>query len=154
MKTKTANIEDPGKEPFLRVLRPLVQAYFAFLRKDERHIRSLGLTTAQFDVISTLGDTEGMTCTELSDKTLITKGTLTGVLDRLEKAGLIERHYTTEDRRRITIRLTRKGEDCFARVFPDQISYLKPYFEKALSRADMEALRGLLLRVKESFEKG
>lgn len=147
-------MRDPDKEPFLRVLRPLVEAYFAFLRKDERHIRSLGLTPAQFDVVATLGDTEGMTCTELSNKTLITKGTLTGVLDRLEKMGLIERHYTAEDRRQIIIRLTRKGVECFQRVFPNQIYYLKPYFEKALSRSDMEALRGLLLRLKESFEKG
>ncbi len=42
---------DPGEEAFLRVLRPLVETYSAVMRKDDHHIRKLGLTQAQFDVI-------------------------------------------------------------------------------------------------------
>src|SRR5438093_605035 len=113
--------EDPGDERFLQVLRPLVETYFAFLRKDDRHIRSLGLTSPQFDVIATLGDTQGMPCRELSEKTLVTKGTLTGVLDRLEKKGLIERVPSREDRRCTLIRLTPKGDARFREVFPAHI---------------------------------
>lgn len=145
--------KDPGDEPYLKVLRPLVETYFAFLRKEEPHIKALGLTPAQFDVVATLGDTEGMNTCQLSDETLVTKGTLTGVLDRLEKMGLIERVYTEKDRRQIIIRLTKEGVKCFERVFPDQIYFLKPYFENALDKTEMETLRGLLLKLKESFEK-
>ncbi|HZN44428.1 MAG TPA: MarR family transcriptional regulator, partial [Nitrospiraceae bacterium] len=96
-------------DPILKVLRPLVEAYLAFWRTDSRHVRSLKLTPSQFDVIATLGDTDGMTCTELSAATLVTKGTLTGVLDRLEAKGLIRRESVVDDRRSIKINLTDKG---------------------------------------------
>ena len=144
---------DPSKDPFLQVLRPLVETYLAFLRKDDPHIRSLGLTSSQFDVIVTLGDTEGMTCKDLSEKTLVTKGTLTGVLDRLEKKGLVERVPSRDDRRCTLIRLTPKGDARFRQVFPTHIRHLKPYFERALTTAEASKLRQLLLQLKESFEK-
>jgi len=144
---------DPGKEPFLKILRPLVETYFAFLGKADRHIRSLGLTPSQFDVIVTLGDTKGMTCKELSEKTLVTKGTLTGVLDRLADKGLVERIPSQEDRRSIFVRLTPKGEERFKKVFPDQIYYMKPYFDRALNGNQMKGLREMLLQLKESFEQ-
>ena len=145
---------DPGDEPFLKVLRPLVETYFAFLLKSGRHIRLLGLTPSQFDVIVTLGDTEGMTCKELSEKTLVTKGTLTGVLDRLEIKGLVERVASRSDRRCIIIRLTPRGDDLFRKVFPDHIYYMKPYFEKALDVTGIEKLREMLLKLKQSLEEG
>ena len=144
---------EPSKDPFMKVLRPLVETYFALLDKGASHIRSLGLTGSQFDVIATLGDTEGMTCRELSEKTLVTKGTLTGVLDRLEKKGLVERIPSREDRRCFIIRLTTKGDDLFRKVFPAHINYMKPYFERALTTAEVSKLRELLLRLKNSFEK-
>ena len=86
-------------DPYLKVLRPLVEAYLAFELTASRHIKSLRLTPSQFDVIATLGDTEGMTCSELSAQTLVTKGTLTGVLDRLVSKGLIRRDAMKRDRR-------------------------------------------------------
>jgi len=144
---------DPSKDPFMKVLRPLVETYFAFLDKDKPHVRSLGLTSSQFDVIATLGDTSGMTCKELSEKTLVTKGTLTGVLDRLEEKELIERVPSREDRRSIIIRLTPKGDARFRGVFPAHINYMKPYFERALTAAEVKQLRELLLRLKSSFER-
>ena len=144
---------DPSQDSFMKVLRPLVETYFAFLRRDDPHIRSLGLTSSQFDVIATLGDTEGMTCRELSEKTLVTKGTLTGVLDRLEKKGMIIRVPSREDRRSIFIRLTPKGNARFREVFPAHIQYMKPYFERALTASEVRKLHELLLRLKDSFEK-
>ena len=145
---------EPSRDPYMKVLRPLVETYFAFLDKDAPHIRALGLTCSQFDVIATLGDTEGMTCKELSEKTLVTKGTLTGVLDRLEKKGLIVRVQSREDRRSIFIRLTQKGDALFQKVFSAHIHYMKPYFERALTAAEASTLRELLLRLKDSFERG
>jgi DNA-binding MarR family transcriptional regulator len=144
---------DPGSEPFLKVLRPLAETYFAFLRVSDRRIRSLGLTPPQFDVIITLGDTGGMTCKDLSEKTLVTKGTLTGVMDRLEAKGLIERLAHHDDRRCTIIRLTLKGDRLFRKVLPAHIYFLKPYFERAIGASQMRDLREMLLRLKKSFEQ-
>ncbi len=144
---------EPSRDPVMKVLRPLVETYFALMDKGAPHIRSLGLTCSQFDVIATLGDTDGLTCKELSEKTLVTKGTLTGVVDRLEKRGLVERVSCPEDRRSTYIRLTTKGETLFRKVFPQHIHYMKPYFQRALTAAEAARLRELLLRLKDSFER-
>ncbi len=138
-------------DPYLKILRPLVEAYLAFWREDSRHIKSLKLTPSQFDVIATLGDTDGMTCAELSDATLVTKGTLTGVLDRLAAKGLIQREAVAGDRRCTKIQLTQKGEALFRKVFAAHIAHIRPFFERALSQKDVEQMRTLLLRIRDSF---
>jgi MarR family transcriptional regulator, 2-MHQ and catechol-resistance regulon repressor len=146
---KTAN---PRSARYLRVLRILVETYFAFLAKDAAAVRQQGLTPSQFDVVATLGNTPGMACGELSQRTLVTKGTLTGVLDRLEEKGIVERVPSRKDRRSIHVRLTPKGEGLFRRSFPAVVGAMSPYFERALNVAEVATLRRLLLKLKRSFE--
>src|SRR4249920_1049898 len=98
-----------AKAPFLSVLRELTQCYQAFERYSAMHIQTLDLTPPQFDVIATLGNTEGMTFRELGERTLITKGTLTGVIDRLEAKGLVVRANCPGDGRSTMVQLTRQG---------------------------------------------
>ncbi len=145
------DIPDFKDDPYLKVLRPLVEAYLAFSRVDNRHIRSMRLTPSQFDVIATLGDTEGMTCSELSDATLVTKGTLTGVLDRLEGKGLIRRERVAADRRATKIRLTARGEALFRKTFAAHAAFLRPLFERALSQKDADHAQELLSQIRDSF---
>ena len=147
------NLPDLKDDAYLKVLRPLVEAYLAFWRTDSRHIRTLRVTPSQFDVIATLGDTDGMTCSELSRRTLVTKGTLTGVLDRLMAKGLIRRDDVKDDRRSIRVRLTEKGDALFRKTFAAHIAFLRPYFQRALSQKDAESLSSLLLRLRDSFRQ-
>ncbi|HEX2056492.1 MAG TPA: MarR family transcriptional regulator [Nitrospiraceae bacterium] len=146
-------LPDLKDDPILKVLRPLVEAYLAFSRTDSRHIRLLKLTPSQFDVIATLGDTKGMTCAELSAATLVTKGTLTGVLDRLAAKGLIRRETVVRDRRSIKIHLTEKGNHVFRRTFSAHVAFIRPFFERALSEKEADQLYGLLVRIRDSFER-
>ncbi|HXC66831.1 MAG TPA: MarR family transcriptional regulator [Nitrospiraceae bacterium] len=146
-------LPDLQDDPYLKVLRPLVEAYLAFWRIDIRHIKSLRLTPSQFDVIATLGDTEGMTCSELSAHTLVTKGTLTGVLDRLASKGLIRREAIKKDRRCTKISLTVKGDALFRKTFAAHLAFLRPFFERALSLEQADQTRALLLRLRDSFRQ-
>ena len=146
-------LPDLKDDPYLKVLRPLVETYLAFWRIDIRHIKSLRLTPSQFDVIATLGDTEGMTCSELSSQTLVTKGTLTGVLDRLVSKGLIRRDTMKEDRRCTKISLTGKGEALFRKTFAAHMDFLRPFFKRALSPDEVDQTRALLLRLRDSFRQ-
>lgn len=145
------DLPDLKDDPYLQVLRPLVECYLAFWRVDSRHIRSMRLTPSQFDVIATLGDTDGMTCSELSAHTLVTKGTLTGVLDRLIKKGLIRREQVASDRRSVKIRLTEKGAALFRKTFASHIAFLRPFFQRALNSKDAVVARDLLIRLRDSF---
>lgn len=105
------------------LVRELVRTYQAFEQLSTQRIRLHGLTHPQFDVIATLGNTAGMSCRELSERTLITKGTLTGVLDRLLEKGLITRTVPEHDRRSLFVALTPAGEAVFNEAFPDVIQH-------------------------------
>lgn len=135
---------------FLPVLRELVLAYQGFERYSAPHINALGLTTTQFDVIATLGNQPPMTCKELGEKTLVTKGTLTGVLERLEAKGILERKVNPEDARSQMIGLTTQGQQLFSKVFPDHLNYLGRAFGK-LSEVEMSQLQGSLKKLSDIF---
>lgn len=111
------------------------------------------LTPSQFDVLVTLGDTRGMTCSELSEQTLVTKGTLTGVLDRLVSKGLVRRDATQKDRRYTKVSLTAKGDALFRKTFTAHVGFLRPFFERALSPHEVEQACALLLRLRDSFQR-
>lgn len=84
-------------------------------------------------MIFTLGNTAGMTFKEISRWALITKGTLTGVVDRLEREDLVKRVASSDDRRSTHVVLTPQGEKIFAEEFPRQVRYLQQRFGR-LSR--------------------
>lgn len=147
------DLPDLKDDPYLKVLRPMVEAYLAFARADNRHIRSMRLTPSQFDVLATLGDTEGMTCSELSEATLVTKGTLTGVLDRMEAKGLIRRGIRSDDRRCIKIQLTSKGDALFRKTFAAHIAFLRPFFKRALTQKEADQACRVFAGIRQSFER-
>lgn len=103
----------------------------------------MGLTVSQFDVIATLGNTQGMSCREIGEKTLMVKGTLTGVLDRLEKKGLLNRQEHPEDKRSFLISLTPKGQNLFGAVFPAHLRHLETAFDPLGEKGLLELERQL-----------
>ena len=138
------------KMNFLPVLRNLVSSYQAFERYSAPHIKSLGLTMTQFDVIATLGNQLPMSCKQLGEKTLVTKGTLTGVLERLEAKGLIHRQANTEDARSQLIGLTTAGQRLFEKVFPEHLEYLNAAFKK-LAPYELKQLEDSLKLLRDIF---
>lgn len=136
---------------FIPLVRELVRCYQAFERLDARRHRSRGLTISQADVVFTLGNTRGMKCKELGDRTLITKGTLTGVLDRLERKGLIERQAAADDRRSILIVLTVRGEQLFEESYPEHIAFLESRFDK-MTKTELTTTTRSLVRLRGIFE--
>lgn len=133
---------------FLSVLRELASAYQAFEAYSAAHIRTLDLTPAQFDIIATLGNTPGMPFKELGEKTLITKGTLTGVVDRLTDKKLVQRVASPSDGRSQTVQLTKRGEALFERTFPAHLAHLERAFVE-LPAEDLGSLETLLRRLRE-----
>lgn len=139
------------REPSLATLRELACCFQAFEVFSGAHIRTLGLTPPQFDIVATLGNTTGMSFKELGEKTLITKGTLTGVVDRLEARGLVRRVTSEADRRSTRVELTETGTVLFDEVFPSVVARTKQVFDK-LGNTDRLVLEAGLRRLREAFE--
>jgi MarR family transcriptional regulator, 2-MHQ and catechol-resistance regulon repressor len=144
------NHKTAAQEPFLGVMRSLAQTYQAFYAYTDQNIRKLGLTVPQFDVLVTLGNTNGMLMNELAERTLVTKGTLTGIIDRLEAKGYVRREVPPNNRRCFRVVLTVEGDEVFKRVFPENIEYLKYRFDQ-LDTDDLQAIKMALVKLRKIF---
>lgn len=140
-------------ERYLKSIRLLAECMQNFERCSGEHVRQNGLTHPQFDIIATLGNTPGMSYKELGEKTLITKGTLTGVIERLEHKGLVERHRSDCDKRSFSVRLTASGEAMFETVFPKVVGMGKQMFS-GYTDDDFTALEKNLSKLKNAIMAG
>lgn len=136
---------------FLPLLRELTASCQAFTAYGATHIRTIGLTPPQFDIIATLGNTAGMSFKEIGDNTLITKGTLTGVVDRLELKGLVQRVSNAQDGRSQIVQLTEAGNALFAQHFPAHLQHIAQALAP-VSASEMQTLTESLSRLRAAFE--
>ena len=146
----TAN--NASEQEFMPLMRELSKAHHLFSLYDAEIHRLAGsdLTAPQAKVIFCLGNTDGMTCSEITDQTLITKGTLTGVIDRLEEKGLVQRWGDSDDGRRIIVDLTKEGQRVFKREYPRYAALLKTRFD-SLSARDRDQATTLLSKIASLF---
>jgi DNA-binding MarR family transcriptional regulator len=110
------------------------------------------LTLPQFDVLVQLHRRpDGMTSRELTRELLVTAGNVTGLVDRLQGLGLVERRPVPEDRRAARVVLTPLGRRVARRAIPrhrrDVEELLAP-----LAQRDLARLRRLLGRLSRSLE--
>ncbi|CAN7412200.1 MarR family transcriptional regulator [Variovorax paradoxus] len=82
----------------------------------------------------------------LAERAGVTRATVTGPLDGLERESLIERHADANDRRSLTIRLTRKGEQMARKAFDQHGRWIASLFLH-LSAQERKTLGGLLQKV-------
>lgn len=97
----------------LHVVGRLLRVAADINRVRERALEPYELTVGDFDVLATLRRTsgpEGVNAKHLSRSALITSGAMTTRLDRLERAGLVERRPDPDDRRGVLVRLTGQGQ--------------------------------------------
>ena len=90
---------------WFRTLRLMARAQFEIGMR----LKYIGLSIPQFDVLSTLTEQEGLSQRALAERLYVTKGNVSGLVDRLEQAELVERRDTPGDRRSHGVFLTEKG---------------------------------------------
>lgn len=140
-------------ERYLKSIRLLAECMQDFERFSSDFVRQYGLTHAQFDIIATLGNTSGMSYKELGQKTLITKGTLTGVVDRLEQKALVIRERCPRDKRSYYVRLSTQGEQVFHDVFPKLTRQGRQLFAN-YTEDDFNRLETTLAGLKQAIANG
>ncbi|KZK86457.1 HTH-type transcriptional regulator MhqR [Pseudovibrio sp. Ad46] len=126
------------------------------INKDlSANFAKFGLATGDFDVLATLrrsGEPYALRPTELTKSSMLTSGTMTSRLDKLEKLGLVRRNPNPEDRRALMIHLTDKGrslvEEAAAAHFEMEAEMLK-----ILDPEDRDALEGILERWSHRLEE-
>jgi DNA-binding MarR family transcriptional regulator len=102
-------------------LRPVLLRLARELRKETEQ---LGITARQATLLWLVKRSPGLSLAELAAEEGISPPALSGHVDRLERAGLIERVRSTEDRRRVGLRLTDDGARLLRRVRARRTTWL------------------------------
>jgi DNA-binding MarR family transcriptional regulator len=108
----------------------------------------MGVTAVQGMILGFLFEEDVITSRQLGERTILDSATLTGILDRLESMGCIERKSNPDDRRSVMICLTSQGKEIAGkiRVLVDEANR---EFLQCLSKEEEAMLRGLLKRLRQ-----
>ena len=110
--------------------------------------RQFNVTLPRFDLMAALDrHGGGLTMGALSKHLMVSNGNVTGVVDRLEKEGLVRRASPPGDRRSYLITLTADGRRAFAAMAVRHESWIAELFE-TLEPDEVDALIALLERAK------
>jgi MarR family transcriptional regulator, organic hydroperoxide resistance regulator len=114
------------------------------------HLQQYDLTGAQFDVLAQLILAEGISQQELSEKLLVTKGNVCGLINRMEARGLVKRNPDPQDRRAYLLCLSPKGRTLAERVIPEQEQFMGDQMA-SLSDEQQQTLRRLLRELEKAL---
>lgn len=132
------------------------RVWFRFLRLETRiriavsnRLKAVGLSVAQCDVLTTLTEREGLSQQDLAERLYVTKGNISGLIDRLAAAGLVERRTIASDRRSHAIFLTPAGRAAAQKGIEAQRAFVTETLGR-MAPADLAEFERLLLASRET----
>jgi DNA-binding MarR family transcriptional regulator len=147
---KLATVPDGGAES-LSVGYLARYAHRAFVKALADELEQHGILTAQWSVLRILWDIEGLTQVELAERMRVEKASLTGVLEGMERRGLILRERNAEDRRKINITLTAQGRRLKTKLLP-HAAKINRKATRGMSETETGELRRLLAKLIQNLE--
>ncbi|MDQ3813652.1 MAG: MarR family transcriptional regulator [Armatimonadota bacterium] len=117
-------------------------------RAANRVVEQHGLTMPQWMALGCIGHAgpEGIPHSELGKRLMLSKAPITGIVDRLERGGYVQRMADKTDRRVSRIVMTAKGEETWRRV-RQTLREDAPHYCQDLSAEEIDTLLSLLARV-------
>ncbi|MDE2050894.1 MAG: MarR family transcriptional regulator [Gammaproteobacteria bacterium] len=116
----------------------------------DRHVAEVGVTAAQFIVLTRLAAAERKkSASDLCKEMSYDAGAMTRMIDRLESKGLIRRARCPQDRRLVYLEMTEQGRAVYPRLRELSMA-IQNRFLRGFSRADARQLEGLLGRMLEN----
>ena len=136
------------QEAILNILRTSDQ----FQNRFGRLLREYDLTQSQYNVLRILrGEGKPMPCLEIGDRMIQVVPAMTGLLDRLEKQGLVQRERCTEDRRVVYVELTEAARGLLERM-DNPVMELHKQLIGHLTQAELKELSRLLEKARASVQ--
>lgn len=113
----------------LKLFTVLARTHNTLMELDRRDIRRFGLNQTEFAVLELLYHKGPHPLQQIGEKILITSGSITYVVNKLEKKGLLRRNPYEEDRRIIYATLTERGQALMEEIFPLHAETLTKAFQ-------------------------
>jgi MarR family 2-MHQ and catechol resistance regulon transcriptional repressor len=132
-----------GVHVFL-VLWKAARAVEAFAEKSVSQLEMCG---SDFAVLEALLHKGPLPVNEIGKKVLLTSGSITVAVDRLETKGLVERRAHGTDRRARIVHLTKEGRKLIRRAYANHAADMERLASDSLTRADRQTLIRLLKKI-------
>jgi MarR family transcriptional regulator, 2-MHQ and catechol-resistance regulon repressor len=113
----------------------------------EESISALEMCGSDFAVLEALLHKGPLPVNEIGKKVLLTSGSITVAVDRLETKGLVERRAHGTDRRARMVHLTKAGTKLIIRVYADLAADMERLASASLTRAERKRLISLLKKI-------
>jgi len=122
-------------EAYVREVEYLLRKVSFIVKKRGRDILSdFDITPPQFNALLVLASNDNLTMGELCKRLFLASSTVTDLVDRMEKSGLVTRERDPEDRRVIRLKVLDRGHELIQKVMARRIAYLT----QVLSQVDPE----------------
>jgi DNA-binding MarR family transcriptional regulator len=149
---------EPGRSTIPEGLDPVRMAAWRGFIEAHAHVFSRlgkelqdeeGLPATWYDVLVQLSEAEEhrLRMQELADRVLLSQSGLTRLVDRLERAGLVERSRCTEDGRGTFAELTSEGLETLRRAYPTHLRGVRTWFSDSMTTEEAEVLARVLTRI-------
>jgi DNA-binding MarR family transcriptional regulator len=109
-------------------------------------------TMPRFDLLANLEREDGQTLAALSRRMLVTAGNLTGLVDRAERDGVVERRADPRDRRLSRVFLTAKGRELITQILPVHAAHVGDLLA-GLDGEERREFRRLLGKLRDSLSR-
>jgi MarR family 2-MHQ and catechol resistance regulon transcriptional repressor len=139
----------------LRLFRIWLKASKAVVTNIQKDIESHKINSENFMILELLYSKGPHPVQRISETFSIPSGSITYVVDKLEKKGLVERQPNPNDRRASNVVLTQEGRALFDEIFPKHVATISENLS-FISNEDKEILIDLLKRIglgAQSLEK-
>jgi MarR family 2-MHQ and catechol resistance regulon transcriptional repressor len=113
----------------------------------ENSISQLEMCGSDFAVLEALLHKGPLPVNEIGKKVLLTSGSITSAVDRLEDKGLVERRAHNTDRRTKIVHLTKEGKKLITRLYADHAGDMERLASATLTKKDRETLIRLLKQI-------
>ena len=127
-------------------------AHRAFQYELEKRIARFGVTRGQWYFLRVLWIEDGLSQRELSERVGMMEPTTVIALRSMEKAGLIQRSRSREDRRKAHVWLTPKAKRLRAKLLPLARGIVEDA-EKGIPGAELEVFRSVIARLRENLDR-
>ena len=111
----------------------------SFLLNLSKELNKGNVSFPQFFLLGYLANEDFLTMTDISKKMGHSTAAATGLVDRLEKLGYVQRLHAQDDRRKVMVQITRKGIDLVERIREEIVTSLVDLMDD-LDKEDQEAL--------------
>lgn len=144
----TSPVTDATRPEIDQIVETIVYLYTESRRLTKGMAREVGLTGPQLTVLKLLETFQDLSLSSLSERIRAQNSTVTGIIDRMEREGLVGRERSKTDRRVVYIKLTEKGAKLAREIRVEPLEIFRGALQ-SLTHSDLRDLLRILMKLQK-----